>query len=988
MSHHSNRRVGRFFILTLSAMWAAMGTVAAAPTAVLQRGYTTGVINANGTETILTTANVTPTTFGRIFSLPVDGRIYAQPLYVPAVTIPGHGVHNVLYVATMADSVFAFDADVPQAPLWSATYVPSGASPEPIVDLVGTDSLNIAGPVGIESTPVIDATTNTMYFVTNTLESGAPVYRLHGIDITTGAEKNGGPVVIDGSVTVGGTTVTFTPSLENQRTSLTIAQNQVIVGFGSHEDFYQYYGWLMSYDKTSLAQTGILNTQPTTGHGSAIWQTGRPPVVDSSGYVYVFTGNGFLGSGSSTTWDGVNNFPESVLKLDPGHGLKVLDYFTPNDYQALDSADADLASSGPTLIPGTNLLVGGGKSGTIYLLNSQNLGHLQANDAGAVQSFAGASGEIRGGPAYWARSTAAGGPVVFNWAANDSLKSFAFNGSTLNTTPTSQYTPAINLYPGGELTLSSNGDSQGIVWALLNGQGDADHRVPPGTLVAVSAANVSQALWLSTTNAPRDAFGLYAKWVPPLVSNGKVYVATSSNQVVVYGLLPSSGTVTVWPAAEATFAGTASFVVNALSTSGTDVAATWSVAGLPTGAAGNFTTNSQGQTILQITVAPNTSPANYPITVTATVNGSLEAQTALLRVVTANPTTAASAVADSSQSGNPPSNAIDNNTSTFWHTEYTPSLAAYPHSITVDLGSVQPVTGLSYLARQDGCINGTELQYEVHLSTDGVNFQEVTGGSFDYGPDWYAYNCAGEAFFLPKQQNVAFAPTNARYVELVGLGSVIDGNPWASAAEVHVYTAVAAAPTPQTITFPAVAAQHVGTALTLGATASSGLTVSYASSTTGVCTVAGATATMLTAGTCTITASQSGGSGYAAATPVSQSFAVTGNPGITLTPASSTIAVTAPNCSGRNCRGGKSGTDVITQTAVNGFAGKATYTVAGVPSWISPSFNPTSVTGGGSTTLTLTPTKSSGGTHSRGTALTVTATSGSVSATTTITLTY
>jgi len=549
-------RATRSSVVVGVAYLIAATAIAAPP--VLQRGYTPGVINANTAESGLTPGNVTEATFGRIFSLPVDGGIYAQPLYVPGVSIPNQGTHNVLYVATMNDSVFAFDADTPGAPLWSVNYATlSGATPVPIVKFVSTNSLNIAGPVGIEGTPVIDSTTQTMYFVTNTLESGNVVFRLHAIDITTGAEKLGGPVVISGTFTAGGKTINFIPSVQNQRVSLTIAKNQVIVGFGSHEDVSQYYGWLMAYDKTSLVQTGIFNPAPTDDHGGAFWQSGRPPVVDASGYVYVFVGNAFLASGSNSTWDGINNFTESVIKLDPGQGLRLLDYFTPANFQTLDVNDLDLSSSGPTLIPGTNTLIGGGKDGVVYLLNTQNMGHLQTNNAGAVQSFPGAAGEIRGGFAYWARSTAAGGPLAFNWAANDALKAFSFNGTVFATTPVAKFKPPINLYPGGELTLSSNGDGQGIVWALINGQGGADHRVPPGILVAVNATTLSQ-LWSSTTNAARDDFGLLAKWVPPLVVNGKVYVATSSNQVVAYGALPAtSTTVTAWPSSQTALGGTA-----------------------------------------------------------------------------------------------------------------------------------------------------------------------------------------------------------------------------------------------------------------------------------------------------------------------------------------------------------------------------------------------------------------------------------------------
>jgi hypothetical protein len=776
--------------LVVAGVACLIAAIATAAPAVLQRGYTPGVINANTAESILTTTNVTEATFGRIFSLPVDGRIYAQPLYVPGVSIPNQGTHNVLYVATMNDSVFAFDADTPGAPLWSVDYATLvGAVPVPIVKFVGTDSLNIAGTVGIESTPVIDSTTQTMYFVTNTLESGNVVFRLHAIDITTGAEKFGGPVVISGSFTAGGKTITFNPGVENQRVSLTIAKNQVIVGFGSHEDANAYYGWLMAYDKTSLAQTGIFNPVPTDDHGGAFWQSGRPPVVDASGYVYVFVGNAFLASGSNSTWDGINNFTESALKLDPGQGLKLIDYFTPANFQTLDDNDQDLSSSGAMLIPGTNTLLGGGKDGVIYLLNTQNMGHLQANDAGAVQSFPGAAGEIRGGFAYWTRSTAAGGPLAFNWAANDALKEFSFNGTVLATAPVAQFTPPINLYPGGELTLSSNGDAQGIVWALINGQGDADHRVPPGILVAVNATTLSQ-LWSSTANAARDDFGLLAKWVPPLVVNGKVYVATSSNQVVAYGELPASGTtVTAWPSSQADLGGTATVVVNALSAAGAAQAATWSVSGLPAGASGSFVTDSQGQTVLQVTAGASTAAGSYPLLVTATVNGTQTVQPVYVNIGPSSLSPVAVAKADSSASTNPPSYAIDGNSATFWSTQTVSPIPGYPHEITLDLGAVQSINGLSYLTRQDDCSNGMILQYEVHLSVDGSTYSEVTGGSFDYGPSWHTFNCSGPSFLLPKRQSVSFPTTSARYVELVALGSVTDTDPWATAAEVQVFQA-------------------------------------------------------------------------------------------------------------------------------------------------------------------------------------------------------
>ena len=938
----------------------------AAPPAVLQRGYTPGVINANTAETILTTSNVSPTTFGRVFSLPVDGGLYAQPLYVPGVAIPNQGTHNVLYVATMSDSIFAFDADVPGAPLWAVNYATLlGATPVPITTFVGTNSLNVAGTVGIESTPVIDASTQTLYFVTNTLENGTVVFRLHAVDITTGAEKFGGSVVITGTYTAGGKTLTFTPSLQNQRVSLTIAKNQVVVAFGSHEDDYKYYGWMMAYNKTSLAQTGVFNPVPTADHGGGIWQSGLPPAVDSSGYVYAFSGNSWAASGATSAYDGVNNFTETALKLDPGNSLHLVDYFTPANYQSLDNADNDLSAGGPLLIPNTTTLLAGGKDGVIYLSNTQNMGKMQSGNTGALQAFQATSGNIRGGVAYWPRSTAAGGPVAFVWGSSDALRAYPFNGSTLATTPSAQYTPPVNLYPGGELALSSNGDTQGIVWALMNAQGGADHRVPPGSLQAVNAATLSP-LWNSTTNAPRDDFGLLAKWVPPMIVNGKVYVATASNQIAVYGLLPASGsTVTAWPMTQAALGGSAAFVVSALSAAGTPQTATWSVSGLPTGASGSFVTDAQGQTVLQITAGSATPPGNAIVQATANVNGTQTSQPVLVKFSQGSVAAATTATADGYYPNNPPSYAIDGNPGTFWETPYGTTTPNYPHELTIDLGSVKSIYGISYLPRQDGCSNGTILQYTVSVSADDQNYPEVAGGSFDYGPQWHSYNCAGNAFFLPKRLTVTFPATPGRYVELTGLGSVTNVDPWATAAEVQVFTtaptatpivpylyangvwtqtntatvvagtAVDIGPQPltggswswtgpngftatsreidniplgtganvyvatytnaegvastanftitvakpaqqtQTITFGAIAAQKTGTTLALGATASSGLAVTYTSSTTNLCTVSGSTASFIAAGTCTITASQPGNATYAAATPVTQSIAVT-----------------------------------------------------------------------------------------------------------------
>jgi hypothetical protein len=284
-----------------------------------------------------------------VFTLPVDDKIYAQPLYVPQVAIPGQGTHNVVYVATMSDTLYAFDADVGGAPLWSVNFAKSvGALPVPVVDFTFAGNTNITGNLGILSTPVNDPSTNIMYLVACTLEGNTMVYRLHAVDIASGAEPYTN-VVISGSY--GG--VTFNAPHQTQRTSLTLSGNQVVFGFAAieaeHDDLGGYSGWVMAYNKQTLAQSGVFATVTTGTQGGGVWQSGRPPAVDSAGFVYVFTGNGYTNG-----YNGTNDFSESALKLDPADGLALVDWFTPKNWSSMDAADNDLSSSGPMLIPGTS----------------------------------------------------------------------------------------------------------------------------------------------------------------------------------------------------------------------------------------------------------------------------------------------------------------------------------------------------------------------------------------------------------------------------------------------------------------------------------------------------------------------------------------------------------------------------------------------------------------------------------------------------------
>jgi Abnormal spindle-like microcephaly-assoc'd, ASPM-SPD-2-Hydin len=515
------------------ALVLAFGPSAQGAQPVLQRGYDKGVSGATLSETTLNTTNVAPGSFGLVFKLPLDDSVFAQPLYVPNVAIPKKGTHNVVYVATMSDTLYAFRADAGGAPLWSVNLASLvGATPVPIANFTFSGNRNIVGNLGILSTPVIDPSTHIMYLVACTLENSTLAYRLHAVDITTGAEPYGPGVLI--SASYGGST--FDARYQTQRVSLALSGNQVVFGFAAVELEYPggYVGWVMAYNKLTLQQSGVFATVTTGNRGGGVWQSGRPPVVDSSGYVYVFVGNAYGGG-----YDGVNDFSESVLKLDPANGLKLVDWFTPGNWSYLDANDLDLSSSGPLLIPGTSLLAGGGKTGIQYVLDTANLGKFNATDSQVVQKERISASEFRGGPVYWQRSAANGGPLLFNWGVSDWVKAYAFNGTKFAASPSSQGS-GTQIWPGGILALSANGElhGSGVLWATVAASGDAENNPPvPGELHALDAENVSQELWNSTMNASRDGFGNFAKFVPPLIANGKVYVATWSNQLAVYGLL-------------------------------------------------------------------------------------------------------------------------------------------------------------------------------------------------------------------------------------------------------------------------------------------------------------------------------------------------------------------------------------------------------------------------------------------------------------------
>ncbi|HEY1950516.1 MAG TPA: hypothetical protein VGG97_26120 [Bryobacteraceae bacterium] len=500
---------------------------------VLTNRYNNQGTGANLHERTLNVANVNSAGFGKLFSYAVSGSVYAQPLYLPAVEVSGQGVHNVVYIATMEDRVYAFDADRPGDALWQRdlTDRAAGITPVPIVDITGNDNLNIVGNVGILSTPVIDPASGIIYLVARTKEKRGYSQCLYALDVHTGKDRLP-PAVIRARIeslandAVDGY-IYFNPKTNNQRPALTLTQGQILIAWASHEDIQPYHGWIMAYDAKTLKQTAVLCVTPT-GFEGGIWQSGRGAAVDSEGNIYYETGNG--------TWNGTTDFGESLLKLRINNGKFLIeDYFTPSDYAVLNKRDADFGSTGPMLIPGTDLILCGDKHGVLTLLNTKDLGKLSPDSRQPPQSFPVNGGRVLNGPAWWEGPT---GAFLYLWGEADFLKAFHFNGSAFDTQPAFKSKAGSHGSPGGALTISADGKKAGtgIVWAMLTLDKSADHGNAPGILRAFNAETLDE-LWDSEENSARDRPGTLVKFVPPTVIGGKVYAPSYDNSVNVYGLL-------------------------------------------------------------------------------------------------------------------------------------------------------------------------------------------------------------------------------------------------------------------------------------------------------------------------------------------------------------------------------------------------------------------------------------------------------------------
>jgi outer membrane protein assembly factor BamB len=518
------------FILLLLAC--ALATAQVAVTTYQYDNYRSG---ANTNETVLTPSNVNVNQFGRKQIFAVQGFVYAQPLYVPGVVISGTS-HNVVYIATEHDQVYAFDVNSGQQ-LWQKNLLITASSRYIVTPVSSGDvgCTDLVPEIGITGTPAIDTTIHTMFVIAKTkvhdTQTGQNSFQqtLYSLDIRTGALRNPprgivGTVQGTGQGSHGGY-LTFDPLVEGQRAALLISGGNVYAGWASHCDGGAYHGWLMGFGEVSLNNVGMYVDTPN-GREGGYWAGGSGPAVDSSGSIYIPTGNG--------TFDGNTDFGDSVLRLNwANRAFTLMDYFTPWDETTLDQNDNDVAAGGVLLLPDQpgaqhpHLLVQVGKEGTIDLIDRDNMGHFNPNnDNDIVQTLPFVVGGVWGAPAFWNNHAYFGGQY-------DHFKVFSYNPQTqqLSTGPTSQSPEAYN-FPGPTPAISANGTAHGIAWVI-----ETDHYGGGNAVLrAYDATNLGTELYNSSQNQSRDNPGAAVKFTVPTVADGHVFVG-AENQVAMYGLL-------------------------------------------------------------------------------------------------------------------------------------------------------------------------------------------------------------------------------------------------------------------------------------------------------------------------------------------------------------------------------------------------------------------------------------------------------------------
>ena len=496
----------------------------------------------NNHETKLTTGNVNTNTFGKLFTLTADDQVYAQPLVVGGLTMASV-THNVVYIATVNNSVYAYDADNGVL-FWKRNYTVAGMRPPMNTDMTGAcggQYQDFSGNIGIVGTPVIDSAAKTIYFVARSTNGGATfVQYLHAVSLIDGSERSGSPVQITATYqgTGDGNTngvLSFDAQRQNQRAGLLLLNGVVYVTFSSHCDWGPYHGWILGYDALSLHQKIVYNDTPDGGDGG-IWESGTGMAADAAGNLYVVIGNGTVGANGDATV--LTNRGESAMKLTVAGGtLKVASYFTPFNYDVLEQNDLDYGSMGAFLIPNSNYYLTGCKDGNMYLLNKDDMGgfNLAANNVQQVITL-NQDANMHCQPAY---GSIAGKEFAYIWSENDRLRALLFDrsGNTFNQAGTILGSTGPTGQNGAMLSVSSNGTKQGtgIVWAAHAATGDAEHTVSSGILRAFDASDITKELWNSNM-VTGDYVGNYAKFSSPTVANGHVYLATFANRVVVYGI--------------------------------------------------------------------------------------------------------------------------------------------------------------------------------------------------------------------------------------------------------------------------------------------------------------------------------------------------------------------------------------------------------------------------------------------------------------------
>jgi hypothetical protein len=481
---------------------------------------------------------VNQTTFGKLFSFDVDGWIVGQPLYLQNVAIPNQGSHNVVYVETMHDSVYGFDADTPNngLPLWQVSFLDpnNGITSVPAAD-GGCINVTSFVELGITGTPAIDPVSGTIYLVARTKENGSYYQRLHALDAATGQEKIGSPVVITATYPGtgdGSNVVTFDPLGQASRAAVLLNNNTLFLSFASNGCKQVHnHGWVLAYDAVSLQQVGVFNTTPNTNNGG-IWQSGSGPAADSNGNIYVETADAVYDANT-----GGPDYGDSILKLTLGaNGLFLADSFTPANQGTYNTNDQDLSSVGPLLLPDQasqypHLLVGSGKDETVYVLNRDNMGGYNSVQDQIVQELPPLYTNLRGQvPTYW------NGLVYFEQSFSP-VAAYSVSNGVLSTSPVMQTN--VSYSSNGPTSISANGESNGVLWMLTADSGYS-------TLRAYDVTNLSGELYDSDQAGSRDSLDATAHFALPMIANGRVYVGTQT-QLVAYGLLGTAPSVTLSP---------------------------------------------------------------------------------------------------------------------------------------------------------------------------------------------------------------------------------------------------------------------------------------------------------------------------------------------------------------------------------------------------------------------------------------------------------